>query len=291
MGNVNRIRRHVAWALIVAKRLAWGAREVGVRGTLAGFGRLGWLAIRKPKRSIVNTTATGLRIAFEYPEQLMPLLVIFREVLEPELDLLPRLLGPSAIAIDVGASIGTWTLSAARTGAHVHACEPDAANLSMLIENIDGNGLRSNVTVHELAMGSGNGWSQVEQAQRRYLTRVKLAADAQSGTRLYSLANFVRERHLNRVDVLKVNTAGSESDVIEGARELFREQRIRVAIILDGLAVRPLLREMTSFGYQMGFYDGPRAAFNDANDYPDLDRLRPGPLNRYIILKQRTVEI
>jgi hypothetical protein len=116
------------------KRLAWGAREVGVFTTLTGLARLGALAVRRPARAEVVTVHSGLRIGFHYPTQLMPLLVVFQELMDPELAMLSRVLRPGRVAVDVGASIGTWTLSAAKTGAVVHACEPDAENFSVLQE-------------------------------------------------------------------------------------------------------------------------------------------------------------
>jgi FkbM family methyltransferase len=288
---VNTGMRRVAWARTAVGRLSWGAREAGLARTLAGLARLGWLAVRQPSKVAMVTANSGLRIAFNYPSQLMPLLMVFQELLDPELAMLPRLLAPGRTAFDVGASIGTWTLCAAQTGATVHACEPDHDNFSLLNENVASNGFLSTVTTHDCALGTGEGWSQIDQGDRRYLTNVRLSSDATvtAGTRVWSLDQFVESVALPHIDVLKVNTAGCEADVIIGCRTLFQQQRIGVAIVLDGLAVRPLLDDLRQFSYQLGFYDGRRRTFVPVGDSSQLDARRPGPMNRYIVLKHAMV--
>ncbi len=89
----------------------------------------------------------------------MPALVVFRDLLEPELGLLATMLGPGKVAIDVGASIGTWAMSAARTCAMVHACEPDPVNREMLESNIQANGLGSLVRTYAIDSASIREWA------------------------------------------------------------------------------------------------------------------------------------
>lgn len=285
--------QRVAWARTVLRRLLWGAQEVGLSGTIAGLARLASLAVWRPATAEVMTTLSGFRIAFNYPTQLMPLLVVFQELLDPELAMLSRLLGPGRVAVDVGASIGTWTLCAAKTGAVVHACEPDLENFSLLKENVLSNGFAPNVIAHDVALGAGEGWSSVSHHGRRYLTNVRLATDANeaTGKRIYSLAQFVRSEGITRVDVLKINTAGCEAEVLEGGTELFRQEKVGVAILLDGLAVRPLLDGLKQFSYELGFYDGRRREFVLVHASSDLDAARPGPMNRYVVIKHSSVTI
>jgi FkbM family methyltransferase len=283
----------LAWGRTVLSRLAWGAAEVGVFTTATGLVRLATLAVRRPARAEVVTAVSGLRIAFHYPTQLMPLLVVFQELMDPELAMLSRLLGPGRVAVDVGASIGTWTLSAARTGALVHACEPDAENFSVLRENVSANGMAGNVVLHDFALGAGGGWSLVSQGSRRYMTRVLSTTDpvGSTGQRINSCDQFVHDAGIARVDVLKINTAGCEAEVLAGARELFRQQKVGVAVLLDGLAVRPLLDELKQFSYELGFYDARARKFAPVDASSRLDELRPGPMNRHVLLKHSRVTI
>jgi FkbM family methyltransferase len=271
-------------------RIRWEAKEAGLMRTVAGLARLAAIPLRSKPRVEVKTLTSGFRIVFNYPEQLMSLLVIFQELLDPELALLERLLGPGRIAVDVGASIGTWTLSAAKTGATVHACEPDFAKLSVLNENVRTNGLEPNVVTHECALGADEGWSDAHDEAGGYSITFRLAAEpAQRGKRVWSLDHFVQKTGLKRIDVLKVNTAGCESDVLIGAKELFRREEVGVAMFLDGLEVRPLLDELKRFSYELGFYDGRRRKFVPVEASTLLDKLRPGPMNRYVLVKHSNV--
>lgn len=266
-------------------RLKWGAHEVGLLRTLAGLSRLVYLAAWRPSRVEVKTAVSGFRIAFNYPEQLMPLLVVFQELLDPEAALVHRLLGPGCVAVDVGASIGTWTLGAARNGAVVHACEPNYKHFLVLNENVRTNGFGATVVTYNCALGAEEGWSASESG-RGYSINFRLAEATQpAGSRICSLDHFVRAVGIRRIDVLKINTAGCEADVLMGAKELFRQEKIGVAMFLDGLGVRPLLDELKQFSYELGFYDVRKQIFIPVDVSANLDKRRPGPMNRYVLVK------
>jgi FkbM family methyltransferase len=260
---------------------------------MSGLARLGSLAVSRPRQAEVITTLTGLRLAFHYPTQLMPLLVVFQELMDPELAILGGLLGPGRVAIDVGASIGTWTLCAAKTGAVVHAFEPDAENFTVLNENVRDNGLAANVTTHNVAFGAGEGWSRIAHGNRRYLTTVRstLNAAESTGTRIQTLDQFIRKAGITRVDALKINTAGCEADVLAGAMDLFRQERVGTAILLDGLALRGVLDELTGRSYQLGFYDSRKRRFIAVGDSSELDDARPGPMNRHVLVKHASITV
>ena len=283
--------QRIARARTALVRLKWGAKEVGLLRTLAGLSRLVSLAVCRPPRAEVTTAISGFRIAFNYPTQLMPLLVVFQELLDPELALLHRLLGPGRVAVDVGASIGTWTLCAARTGATVHACEPNLEHFLVLNENVLFNGLESNVITHDCALGAGEGWCTVPENDWGYSINFRLPTDTiqPTGRRICSLDHFVRVVGITRIDVLKINTAGCEADVLIGGKELFRQEKVGVAMFLDGLAVRPLLDELKQFSYELGFYNARKRIFIPVDVSANLDKLRPGPMNRYVLVKHSSV--
>ena len=223
----------------------------------------------------------------------MPLLIVFQELLEPEFDAVRRLLGPGTVAIDVGASIGTWTLWAAKTGATVYACEPDEENLATLNENLRSNGLEANVIAQNCALGPDEGWSTAKGHAGGYGLNFKLAVslDHPRGVHIQSLNHFVREIGVARIDILKVNTAGCEADVLAGGVDLFRQEMVGVAMFLDGLEVRPHLDELRQFSYELGFYDGRRRQFLPVEGSSNLDAMRPAPVNRYVVVKHTSISL
>jgi FkbM family methyltransferase len=274
------------------RRLAYGTRQAGITRTIAGLARLGALAIRRPDYGQIRTSRDQLSISFRYPSQLIPTLVVFGDLLEPELGFLPAILGPGAVAVDVGASIGTWALSAARTGATVHACEPDPVNLEALEANIRANRLPGRVRTYDMALGAQPGTGSMVAAGRRYLNRVReTSGDAGRDFPVATLDQFADEQRLDEIDVLKVNTAGGERAVLRGAAGLFRARRVRLAMILDGLEVRPLLDDLRAYRYDIGVYDGNLGRFVSVSHSRELDAARPSPMNRYALVRRDDVSL
>ncbi|MEJ2578749.1 MAG: FkbM family methyltransferase [Kineosporiaceae bacterium] len=256
-----------------------------------------WL--RRPDR-VRTHTGSGLVIDFDYPSQMMPTLVLFGDLLEPEIRMLPHVLKKGMVAVDVGASIGTWALSAARAGARVLACEPDPQNVGTLRGNIAANKLDARVEVRRIGLGSGRGWAQLVPQKRRYLNRVtRLGPEPGTGTSgvpepadrfpLTTLDAFSEDEELPRIDVVKVNTAGGELEVLDGCRGLLRQQRIDFLLLLDGDEIRAHLDEFTEFGYDIGIWDGDAARLRTVPLSSDLASLRRTPMNRYVILCRKAV--
>jgi FkbM family methyltransferase len=275
-----------------SRTVSWGTRQVGVTRTAVGSARLLNLAIRRPSRGRVRTSRDRLNIGFRYPSQLMPMLVLFQELIEPELGVLAALLGPGKVAIDVGASIGTWTLSAARTGAVVHACEPDAVNLETLDMNIRANGMTDAVTTHAVALGDHEGFGSVVSTTRRYGNRINADPGAAPGqVPVATLDSFVDDLQVSEIDVLKINTAGGEAAVMLGALKLFAAGRVKLAMVLDGLEVRPVIDGLRAHSYDVGVYDGRRRSFVAVPQSADLVAARPSPVNRYILVRRSDVDL
>lgn len=285
------VQMRAARARLAIHKVIWGAQRVGVRRTVLGGTKLAMLRLRRPETVTISADRHDLLVSFRYPAQLIPTLVVFGNLLEPELGLLPRELGPGTVAIDVGASIGTWTMVAARTGAVVHALEPDVDNLDVLRNNLLANGVADQVVVHPIAVGRHAGRVNLQQNARRYLNQVT-EIDDDSGIVLVSLTEFVGGLDVNEVDVLKVNTAGHEADVLAGALPLFRDGRVRTAMFLDGISLRDGLREALESGdldaYQIAVYDGDRGQLVDMPSISHLDEPRPSPMNHYVLLRRRS---
>ena len=162
-----------------------------------------------------------------------------------ETSLLLSLLQAGDVFVDVGANIGYFTVLAASVvgqGGAVFAFEPDPDNFSLLQANTELNGLHHRVTAVEagLAADAGDG--------RLYLSKDNLgdhqiyALDDERASLPVTLYNGSRylAGKLRRLDLLKVDTQGSEYQVMAGLLPLL--QRLpyvpRIIIELTPLSLR-----------------------------------------------------
>jgi len=120
------------------------------------------------------------------------------------------------VCFDVGAYVGYYTLLFARFARQVHAFEPVPANLAMLRKNVGLNAL-SNVSVYEVAVGSGRG---------RLRIRANPGIDSMASARreqgdecleaeTISLDSFCAENDV-WPDLVKIDVEGCECEVVAG---------------------------------------------------------------------------
>jgi FkbM family methyltransferase len=137
---------------------------------------------------------------------------IFNEYTPPGLEI-----GPDAVVVDVGGHIGTFTVLAARkaTAGKVFVFEPTPDNFALLQQNLELNGI-SNVTAFNLAMLGHAG-----------TRRLALNADQVSHSLIFgdpnlkridvrgiSLADFVKEQNIGRIDFMKLDCEGAEFEIL-----------------------------------------------------------------------------
>ena len=143
--------------------------------------------------------------------------------LEPEVSLLPRLLSPDAVLIDVGANTGLYTLTAAqhfRSGSGtVVALEPNIEILAMLSRSVARNGFES-VRLRALCASDTSG----EVAFYRNFGRPNQfsmetldAAASQYSALAVTLDELVGWERLERLDYVKIDAEGSEDRILRGA--------------------------------------------------------------------------
>jgi FkbM family methyltransferase len=278
--------------MIVIRRILWGFREIGFGRSLRGSFALIMVWVRRPNRVRCRTT-DDLDIVFDYPAQMMPTLVLFGDLLEPEIRMLPQVLKPGAVAVDVGASIGTWAMSAARAGARVLACEPDPANIRVMRENLHRNGLADRIEIHQLGLGAQVGEGVLVRHRHRYMNRVTdVAASPEEGGEssgerfpVLTVDELVHREGLSHIDILKINTAGGERDVAEGCRQLLRRRQVGMILMLDGVDARSVLDDLADYGYEIGIWDGNRGELTVVRKESELADVPRGPMNRYLILR------
>jgi len=129
------------------------------------------------------------------------------------------------VVIDVGAHMGFFTLKIAKNVKKVVAVEPDPVNFKFLAFNVRLNKLEDRVVLHNLALGErdgqafldrsgyGFGRSKITTEKTDYLTKIK------------TVDNLISEDGLERVDLIKIDTEGSELEILEGAKETLQEYK------------------------------------------------------------------
>jgi len=156
----------------------------------------------------------------------------------------PVLLGflqPGAVAIDVGANLGEWTLPLARAvgaAGRVIAAEPTPRSAAALEATLAANVLRQ-AKVIRAAIGDHDGTAEfavplVTSARSDTGTaRIGPACAGYEALRvpLRSLDSLAAEHGLDRVDLIKIDVEGHEWQVLDGAASLL--DRHRPVLVLE----------------------------------------------------------
>jgi FkbM family methyltransferase len=134
------------------------------------------------------------------------------------------LLGPGAIAIDVGANIGVWSLLAAERHPEirVHAFEPVPEVAAHCQRHMAVNGLDT-IVLNVAALAAENGTApfyaiRTENTGASSLIRRRVPAD-KILVPVVTLDTYVTRAGLDRVDVLKVDVEGGEWLVFTGGAD------------------------------------------------------------------------
>ena len=112
-------------------------------------------------------------LGFAYPSQLVPALVVFGDLIDPEYAFLSAVARPNWTFIDVGAAIGQFTVFAASSKrGRVEAFEPGSENLATLRSNIARNGISDRVAVHQMALSNRTGEAEFANASNPFMSRL-----------------------------------------------------------------------------------------------------------------------
>ncbi len=143
-----------------------------------------------------------------------------------------KLAKADGLMVDVGANYGYYSCLWAAAGAknRVLAFEASPRNLSALKLNVINNKLETKIDIHEIALGkeSGNlkfdlgpneqsGWGGLVLENSRNMIEVPVV----------SLDEVFLNSDHERIDVLKIDTEGADTWVLQGAENLLRSHRIK----------------------------------------------------------------
>jgi len=169
----------------------------------------------------------------------------FQEADEGVILLLKRFLPPDGSFIDVGANIGTFTLVAARRAVRgqVHAFEPSAHHFTRLMHNVELNDFKNVVLNRKglydqpgeavLFLPSHAGEMNNSGAASLYTSGLEEARQVSEAVSLIRLDDYIQDRSIGRVDIIKFDIEGAELKALEGARETIARFRPLVFMELD----------------------------------------------------------
>ncbi len=249
---------------------AWGECRAGGRGALwlrvarffpggRPWSRFALLARRAARRHLtgpVDTVVWGQRLRL-YPDRSVSearILFLPRSWDRAERRLLAKWARPGFTFVDVGANVGGysfWILSLVRASTRVVAVEPNPDLARQLRFNVGVNGAQERVRVVEAAVGAARGTGAlVVDPRNSGEGRLVVAGDSPGVGRkipvqVVTLADIVKDAGLDRIDCLKVDVEGHETEVIQ---PFLREAR-------RGLWPRHLVVELKAGGR-----DGQRSA-------------------------------
>jgi FkbM family methyltransferase len=223
----------------------------------------------------------------------VPTLVVFGDLIDPEYAFLEAVARPSWTFVDVGAAIGQFTVFAALSASgRVHAFEPGSENLVTLRSNIARNGIGDRVTIHQMALSNCTGEVEFTTASNPFMSRLDRAGPT-TGKRVAvdTLTNVVEKFGIDHVSVLKINVAGFEPEVIEGAMPILAQERVDILVLLIGRPSYGVYRKISGLGYRFFFFH-PRSQRLHAISSIDDEGLivnRPWPARNVLAIRSAAI--
>jgi FkbM family methyltransferase len=146
------------------------------------------------------------------------------------------------LLVDVGANYGYFSClwAAARGENSVIAFEANPANISPLMFNVKRNGLDSQVRINSTALGK-------EIGRMRFYTGAETNQTGWGGLMpnedknsievdVETLDNVAIQQNIDRIDVLKIDTEGADTWILQGATSLLRKKVIKHVFYESNLA-------------------------------------------------------
>lgn len=192
--------------------------------------------------------------------------------------LVERFVRPGMRVLDVGANIGYFTLLFARlvgpTG-HVWAVEPARAYRERLLGHLEANRLSDRVTVLDFGLSDHDGEATISVGESSATLHpvADVPARGSETIRLRTLDAVVREAHLGRLDLIKIDVDGHEPAVLRGAVEYIGRHHppILIEFCQESLDVacsdaRTLREQLLDLGYVL-HSEQSKAPFADRRQF------------------------
>ncbi|RYG87096.1 MAG: FkbM family methyltransferase [Alphaproteobacteria bacterium] len=239
---------------------------------------------------------SGPILEFDYPDQFPPTLMMFGDLIDPEFSFLRQVARPGWRVVDVGAAIGQFSLFAATClpGASVDAFEPSSANVETLNRNLVRNRVEGRVRVHRAALSNRKETARFATAPKTWMSQLVAPDSGDAGTEevaVDTLDATLDQLELDHVDVLKINVAGFEPAVMEGAMRSLRAGRVDILVLLLGLPSLPHYAAIAALGYRFFYYHPAKRMLFEVGQF-DADSVlghRPWPARHILAIRDAAV--
>jgi FkbM family methyltransferase len=185
-----------------------------------------------PSASATFVIDGGLRLSCPLRTATARMLTSGYRIESNELDYVRAMLQPGDTFIDIGANVGLFTLTAARTvgpGGRVFAFEPSSRERAYLERNIRQNGF-DNVVVAPLALSDAPGELEMLIASDGGLNSFarnrhpEQQVECTERVAVETLDRFVERNAIGNIRLIKIDVEGAEHLVIAGAGETLRRR-------------------------------------------------------------------
>lgn len=126
---------------------------------------------------------------------------------------------------DIGASYGTYCLSACALGAQVYCFEPEPGVFVDLVRNIKLNNWSQKCLAFNIGM-----WNEPATIDMKSYAPHWPAQSISGDYQMDSLDNFIKNKNIEKIDWLKIDVEGAEEKVLEGAKDLLEKFRPNLII-------------------------------------------------------------
>lgn len=220
----------------------------------------------------------------------------FQEADEEAIKILKRRLPIDGIFIDIGANIGTFTLVAANQASRgqVHAFEPSAHHFARLARNVELNHF-SNIVLNRKGLYDQQGEAilflpsrlgEMNNSGAASLYPGNEARQVSEAISLVRLDDYIQDKNIGRVDIIKIDIEGAEIKALNGAKGTLIRLRplVLMELDLDNLSraqcsPREVLEFWKSLNYEVSIIrtTGETILVKDANELGSHQNLECHP--------------
>ncbi|OGM92358.1 hypothetical protein A2755_01160 [Candidatus Wolfebacteria bacterium RIFCSPHIGHO2_01_FULL_48_22] len=164
-----------------------------------------------------------------------------------------------SVMVDIGAHIGTFALLAAKKypKGRVFACEPNPDNFAMLVENVRINGFHNLKAINKAVAdtsGTRTFFINKDDSDRHTLVKDFAVHEHDSLTvETISMNDLMRDEHIERVDLLKIDCEGAEYEILNEKNGQFLDRTRQIIIEIHNLDAAHSKKDLIAWIEKKGF--------------------------------------